>query len=231
MVAAISDVRKWICSVFAACLVIVGLSGPLSAAEQPQSKWEKAIQDFEEQDRKQPPQGGGILFLGSSSIRLWDVAKSFPGMHVVNRGFGGSQIADSVQFAERIVVPHKPRLIVFFAGDNDLAAGKKAEQVASDFKAFVAKIHGKLPLTRIAFISIKPSPSRWKLHETQKEANRLIAEFIKTDSKLVYIDVVKAMLDKEGQPRQELFRQDNLHLNDEGYKLWNEIVKPYLAKE
>lgn len=211
--------------------VSLGGGANVRGVDQPAaSKWEKTIQAFEDEDRKQPPRENGVLFLGSSSIRLWDVAKSFPELPVINRGFGGSQIADSVQFAERIVLPHKPRLVVFYAGDNDIAAGKSAEQVAADFKALAGKIHAKLPQTRIAFIAIKPSPSRWKYFEIQQQANRLIEAFVKSDSRLVYIDIVKPMLGDDGKPRENLFRKDNLHLNDDGYKIWNQIVKPYLSK-
>jgi lysophospholipase L1-like esterase/ketosteroid isomerase-like protein len=195
------------------------------------SRWEKSIQEFEAEDRQHAPQSGGVLFLGSSSIRLWDLKSSFPDVRAVNRGFGGSQIADSVEFADRIILPHRPRLIVFYAGDNDIAGGKSAEQVAADFQALVGKVHANLPETRIAFIAVKPCPSRWKHIETQKQANRLVEEFTKTDARLAYVDVVKPMLNAEGKPREDLFRKDNLHLNDEGYKLWNEIVKPLLAQK
>jgi lysophospholipase L1-like esterase len=170
-----------------------------------------------------------VLFLGSSTIRLWNTAKAFPELHTINRGFGGSQIADSLKFAERIVIPCKPRLILLYAGDNDIAAGKSPERVLSDFKALVEKIHAALPETRIAFISIKPSPSRWKHIEAQRKANSLVEEFIPTDRRLSYIDVVQPMLDDKGEPRAELFQKDMLHLNDEGYKLWNSIVKPRLT--
>jgi lysophospholipase L1-like esterase len=201
------------------------------AADELFSLWESSIRAFEERDRKQPPQPGGVLFLGSSSIRLWDTAKAFSEVPTINRGFGGSQIADSVRFADRIAIPYKPRLIVFYAGDNDLALGKSAEQVVVDYKALVVKIRAQLPETRMAFISIKPCPFRWKLFEMQQTANRLIEAFTKTDKRLAYIDVVKPMLDADGQPRQELFQNDGLHLNADGYELWTRTVAPYLQEE
>lgn len=231
MSATVHPVRQAV-FILAGAVALIDTGALLFSADSPApNKWEKAIKAFEEEDAKQLPQPGGVLFLGSSSIRLWDLGNSFPDVKAVNRGFGGSQIADSVQFAERIVVPHQPRLVVFYAGDNDIAAGKSAEQVATDFKALVGRIHAKLPKTRIAFIAIKPCPSRWKFYETQKQANKLVEEFTKTDSRLAYIDVVRPMLNAEGKPREELFRKDNLHLNDEGYKVWNEIVKPHLAQK
>ncbi len=109
---------------------------------------------------------GGILFVGSSSIVRWDVAKWFPNMPVLNRGFGGSQIADSVHFAERIIVPYRPRTIVFYAGDNDLASGKTPEQVLADFKAFVSKVRASSPEAKIIYVGIKPSIKRWSLIAT-----------------------------------------------------------------
>ena len=193
-------------------------------------RWEKDIQAFERQDRMAPPPKGSVMFMGSSSIRYWDVAKSFPETKVLNRGFGGSQIADSVRYVERLI-SHEPRLIVFYAGDNDIAGGKSAEQVLKDFQALVTKVNDRLPRTRIAFISIKPSPSRLNQMETQRKANKLIEDFIQTDKRLSYIDVVAPMLDQDGKPRAELFREDKLHLNADGYKLWTEVVGPYLVSE
>jgi len=203
-------------------LVVLATKGSGQAADPPD--WEKTIQAFEEQDRQQPPQPGGVLFLGSSTIRLWNTAKAFPEIKTINRGFGGSQIADSVKFADRIVIPCKPRLVVFYAGDNDIAGGKSPERVFGDFKELVEKIQAALPETRIAFISIKPSPSRWKFIDTQRKANSLVEEFVRSDRRLTYIDVVKPMLDDKGEPRAELFQKDMLHLNDEGYRLWVGLI-------
>src|SRR5262249_27436731 len=157
--------------------------------------------------------------------------KAFPEARIINRGFGGSQIVDAIHFAERIAIPYKPRLIVFYAGDNDIAAGKSADEVFADFKEFVGKIGSSLPETRIAFVAIKPSPMRWKFFDTQCRANDRIREFIKSDGRMSYIDVVKPMLGDDGQPRHELFKKDHLHLNDEGYRLWNGIVKPVLDEK
>jgi lysophospholipase L1-like esterase len=203
----------------------------VARAEESASPWEKAFLAFEEQDRQHKPEPGGIVFLGSSSIRLWETAKAFPDVPIINRGFGGSQISDSVQFAERIAVPYAPRLVVFYAGDNDLASGKPPERILADFQALVKMIHEPLPKTRIAFIAIKPSPARWKQYERQTQANALIDEFVKSDGRLIYIDVVRPMLGDDGQPRADLFQKDGLHLNAEGYRLWNGIVKPHLEKQ
>jgi len=194
-------------------------------------QWEGAIQAFEAADKTNPPPRNAILLLGSSSIRLWkDAPAQFPKHRLINRGFGGSHLSDSVAFVDRIVVPYQPKLVLLYAGDNDIAAGKTPEQVFADFKAFVAKVRGALPDTRIAYIAIKPSPSRVKLMDQFKTTNRLIQEFAGTDPKLIYVDVFTPMLGTDGQPREEFFVADRLHLNEAGYKLWAGIVKPVLEK-
>lgn len=194
-------------------------------------QWETTIQAFEASDKTNPPPRNAVLLIGSSSIRKWTNAPAqFPDHRLINRGFGGSHLSDSVAFVERIVIPYQPKLIFLYAGDNDITAGKSPEQVVADFKAFVAKVQSALPETRIAFIAIKPSPSRMKFIPPIKTANRLVQEFIAGNPKLVYVDVFTPMLGADGQPRAELFVSDQLHLNDAGYKLWAGIVKPVLEK-
>jgi lysophospholipase L1-like esterase len=201
------------------------------AADTPHAQWEREIAAFEAADKTNPPPTGAILFVGSSSIRLWkSLAEDFKGIPVINRGFGGSQMADSVFYADRIVLPYRPRQIVVYAGDNDLAAGKTPHAVLSDFQALVAKVHGALPETRICFLSIKPSPARWTLVERMREANRLIAEYARATNGLAFIDVFTPMLGEDGQPRPELFAADKLHLNETGYRLWSSTVRPYLLR-
>jgi lysophospholipase L1-like esterase len=190
--------------------------------------WQSAIAAFEKQDKDKPPPKNAIVFVGSSSIRLWDLAKSFPGKEVINRGFGGSQLADSVRFAGRIVVKYEPRQVVLYAGDNDLGVGKSPEQVHADFQAFVQIVHKALPKTMIAFISIKPSIFRWRLVDKIQKANTLIEADCKRQERLVYIDVFQPMLGDDGKPRRELFAPDGLHLNAKGYELWASILDPYL---
>ncbi len=192
------------------------------------ARWEKEIAAFERQDRENPPPTNGVVFVGSSSIRLWDLPKSFPGLDAINRGFGGSQLADSVHFAPRIVLKYQPRLVVFYAGDNDIAGGKSPERVADDFRDFVKEVHGSLPKTRIAYLAIKPSILRRPLWDKMRKANALIEAACKQDDRLVFIDVATPMLGEDGKPRAELFRKDGLHLNDKGYALWASLVQPYL---
>jgi len=215
-----------------ALAALISLSAMARAAEtgKTENRWEPKIRQFEEQDRVKMPPADGILFVGSSSIVGWDVARWFPDLPVINRGFGGSQIADSVHFADRIVVPYRPRVIVFYAGDNDVASGKGPGRVLADYRRFVEKVHAALPQTRIVFVAIKPSLRRWHLVDTMREANRRIREVAEEDDRLVFVDVDAPMLGDDGKPRAELFKKDGLHLSDEGYKLWSSLVRPHLGQ-
>jgi len=191
-------------------------------------QWSKDIAKLEAQDRENPPPKQAILFVGSSSIRLWDTGKAFPELKTINRGFGGSQLSDSIYFASRIVLKYEPRCVVLYAGDNDLADKVSPEQLAQDFKQFVKIIHDKLPATQIYFLAVKPSTKRWELFDTQKKANLLIAAQCSQDKRLHYVDTFTPMLDSQGIPRKDLLRDDGLHLNDQGYAIWNAILKPLL---
>jgi lysophospholipase L1-like esterase len=192
--------------------------------------WEEDMARFETADAAHPPPQHGIVFVGSSSIRFWDtLASDFPGQPVINRGFGGSEIRDSTWYADRIVIPYAPRLVVFYAGDNDLAAGRTPAQVRDDFVAFVQRVHKDLPDTRIAYISIKPSPSRAQLIPQVIEANNLIRHAASRLPHVDFIDVYTRMLDATGQPRPELFREDQLHMTRAGYEIWRDAVAPELA--
>jgi lysophospholipase L1-like esterase len=191
------------------------------------ARWEKEISAYEASDKTNAPPKGAILFVGSSSIRKWTtLAQDFPGKQVINRGFGGSEIADSTFFADRVIVPYAPRMIVLYAGDNDLAAGKSAARVFVDFQAFLKKIHERLSETPVAFISIKPCPSRWRLKDKVVEVNKKIAAI--KDDKLIFIDVYSFMLGDDGLPRPELFLADKLHPSATCYKLWAKLITPRL---
>ena len=192
-------------------------------------RWELAIKAFEDQDRKTPPATGANVIVGSSSVRMWKLDSSFPKHVVINRGFGGSQLGDSVRYADRIVIQYKPRVVVVYAGDNDLNAGKTPEAVFADYRALRDKIHTALPETKIVFVSIKPSPSRWKLCEKALEANRLIREEIAQGKGQVFIDIWTPMLGEDGMPRAELFLKVQLHMNDSDYAIWTKLVEPHLA--
>ncbi|UYB51557.1 SGNH/GDSL hydrolase family protein [Xanthomonas sp. AM6] len=193
--------------------------------------WEEDMARFAQADAAHPPKPGGVLFVGSSSIRFWQsLASDFPGVDTLNRGFGGSEIRDSTWYADRIVVPYKPRLIVFYAGDNDLNSGRSPQQLRADFLAFVARVRRDLPGVRIAYIAIKPSPARAALLPKVAEANGLIRKAAAGLKQVEFIDVYTPMLGKDGQPRAELFGPDHLHMNAAGYALWRDIVRPYLKR-
>jgi GDSL-like lipase/acylhydrolase family protein len=168
--------------------------------------FEPEIRAFEAADRRNPPPVGGVVFIGSSSIKNWtDVAADFPGVAVLNRGFGGSTLADVVYYADRILLPYHPRLVVLYAGDNDLAQGRTPERVHSDYRSFVARLRSAWPEARVAYLSIKPSPSRRIYLDRMRETNQRIRAEIARDSLQTYIDVFTPMLDASGQPRPELF--------------------------
>jgi lysophospholipase L1-like esterase len=210
-------------------LAILAFAVFANFAASPFEKWEPEIQKFEAQDKLQTPPKGATLFVGSSSIRLWtNITAAFPKRTVIARGFGGSTMADAAHFVDRIVLPYQPKQIFVYEGDNDLAAGKAPETVAADFKAFYEKVHKELPKTKVWFISIKPSPSRWNLEKKALEANALIKKFTKGKRTLGYIDVWNPMLGTDGKPRPELFGPDNLHMNATGYELWKKIIGPKL---
>ena len=212
----------WLCFFWILCFCFMA---PLAAAAEDASQWEDAIGQFEEADQKNPPEPGQILFLGSSSIKLWDLEKYFPGYKALNRGFGGSQISDSLHYIDRIVYPYSPSRIAFYAGDNDIAAGKSAERVLADYKAFVKQVWKRLPETSIIFISIKPSLKRWHLVGQMREANRLIEALSDEDPRMLYLDIDRIMIGEDGRPRAELLAEDGLHLSPLGYSLWSQAIK------
>jgi len=193
------------------------------------NKWEADILAFEASDRTNPPAKKAVLFIGSSSIRLWKtLAQDFPKHRVINRGFGGSEISDSAHFVERIVIPYRPRIIVMYAGGNDIHSGKTPETVLADFKSFVSKVRKALPSTRIVWISIAPNPARWAEVDKVRAANAAVAAFAQRQPKVEYIDAFSHMLGADGLPRPEIFSADRLHMNERGYALWTPIIKRHL---
>lgn len=198
----------------------------------PPTRWEETIKKFEGADSKAPPAAGGALFIGSSSIRMWKLDESFPDhKDTINRGFGGSHMADSTHYAERIAIPYKPRVIFIYAGDNDIAGGKTPERVLSDYQAFVKKLHAVLPDTRIAYIAVKPSIARWKLIDKVRATNALVAKETESDKRLSFIDIDTPMIGEDGKPREELFIKDGLHLSAAGYEIWSDLVRPHLKSD
>lgn len=214
---------------FVTVLMFLNAAATTNAQDAVVSRWEKDIQTFESQIADGTSQPGGVVFVGSSSIRKWDLPRWFPEHRPINLGFGGSEVADSVQFFERIITPLQPSMVLLYAGDNDIAKGKTAEIVHRDFNRFVQKFKQQLPATsRLGFIAIKPSTSRWKLAPEMAKANQLIAATCAQDKQLEFIDIWKPMLTTDGPPPDSWFVKDGLHLSDAGYELWTGIVKPYL---
>jgi lysophospholipase L1-like esterase len=204
----------------------------LKAAEESRlARWEPEIAAFEAADLKQAPPQGAILFVGSSSIRLWKtLAADFPDRTVINRGFGGSEISDVVAFVERIVVPYHPKQIVMYCGGNDLNSGKTPERVSADFTTFVEKVRAKLPQVPIAYISSAPNLARWEQVDRVRATNAKIRTFCEQTPGLKFIDVFPHMLGADEKPRPEIFGPDGLHMNEKGYALWRGLVGPYLLK-
>jgi len=200
-----------------------------AAAANP-DRWEADIRKFEDADRANPAPRGGIVFVGSSSIVRWNLPGCFPqfGARAINRGFGGSYIADSVRYADRIVVPYKPKIVVFYAGDNDIVKDTTAEQIAAEFPKFVEKVHAALPDTKIIFISIKPSIQRWAAVDKGRAANAIVKTYCETHPNLTYLDVDPLMLGADGKPRADLLVEDGLHMTDAGYKIWTAKILPLL---
>ncbi|MBU1361794.1 MAG: GDSL family lipase [Gammaproteobacteria bacterium] len=198
----------------------------------PEARWKSDLAAFAAADEAQIPGADGVLFVGSSSIRLWSsLAQDFRQLPlVINRGFGGSTMRDCSLLAQNLVVRYKPRQVFVYAGDNDLAQGRKPMQVLASFETFVDTVRAALPHVRIGYISIKPSPARELLMPQIRETNQLMAAYIKRLPNSDYIDIFTPMVDAAGRPRHELFRADNLHLNQDGYGLWRSIISSYLMK-
>ncbi len=207
-------------------LLILVLSGHALAQTNP---FESEIRVFEAEDARSPAPANSIVFIGSSTINNWDgVAAAFPRFNVLNRGFGGSETSDALYFVDRIATPYRPALVVFYEGDNDLAAGKSVDQIFSDTTNFFARVQTKSPNTHILYISVKPSPSRVSILASMRTLNEKIREFTTHNPKLHYVNVFTPMLNANGQPRPELFLSDDLHMNETGYALWTSILSPVL---
>jgi len=192
------------------------------------ASFDKEVAALEAAFKKAAPAPGGVLFYGSSSIRLWKTVKDdFPGMNVINNGFGGSTCPDAIKYFDRLVVPCHPSTIVFYEGDNDLGKGRTAEQLFADYQTFAKLVESKLPNTKVLYLSVKPSPKRADLIATQRKVNAMLEGWIKSskDPKLTFVNVFNSMVDAKGLPRADLFGPDKLHMNRDGYKIWiNKVV-------
>jgi lysophospholipase L1-like esterase len=194
------------------------------------NRFAQEIATFAEWDAKNAVPAHPVLFVGSSSIRMWRTRECFPDLPVVNRGFGGSHVSDVIHFAARVVLPYQPKIVVFYAGDNDIAAGKSARRVFDDYRKFVELVRARLPETRIIFISIKPSASRWFFWPVMQEANELVRDYCNQDRHLLLADLATPLLGPDGRPSPDLFLDDRLHLNAGGYAVWTEALGPVLER-
>lgn|ERR1043166_1007056 len=209
-------------------LLLALLTAASVFAQTKTNAFEKEILAFEASDKTNPPTKNAILFIGSSSIRMWKtLARDFPDYQVINRGFGGSQISDSIYFFDRIVAKYEPRLIVFYAGGNDINAKKSPDSVSNDFKTFAGKVNDKLSATKIVYISIAPNPARWSQIEQVREANKMIRDFTTKDPRLSFIDVHPHMLGENGEPKPDIYLADKLHMNEKGYAIWTRVVNEH----
>lgn len=196
----------------------------------PKSSWEDAIRAFEEEDKRTPPPAHPVVFVGSSTIRMWDLKRCFPSLAAVNRGFGGSDFAAAAQFAGRIVVRYAPSKIVVYSGDNDISSGKRPEWVAADFVALANRIRHGLPDTPIIVLSIKPSVARWGMWDKMRAANAEIRKFCESNKGFTFLDMTDTILGPDGRPRADVFLKDGLHLNEEAYDAWTARLSPLLEK-
>ena len=196
------------------------------------ARWEEEIAALEAQDKAEAPPENALVFVGSSSIRRWDSLKEdMAPMPVIQRGFGGSKLGDAIYYIDRIITPYAPRAVVIFSGSNDIAGDnpKSAEAVFALYKEFVSEVHKRLPGTPIYFIAISPTGARWEHRQIVADTNALVESYSAAHDNLVYIDTASALLDENGESREELFVEDKLHLNADGYAVWTSIIRPALA--
>lgn len=205
----------------------------LSSVSNAQEPFAEEIRKFTEADAAAPPVAGQIVLYGSSTLRFWKTAETdfaSGNLKVVNRGFGGSQTVDALRYFERVIVPHRPKYLFFYEGDNDINAGKSVDSVFQDIVLFVKKVRQQLPETRLVIFSIKPSPSRLAVLEKQRSLNKRLKKLARRTKNIYYLDTATPMLDASDKPNPALFIKDMLHMKPEGYVLWTEKVQWFLKK-
>ena len=191
------------------------------------------IQRFKARDSSYMPAKNAILFVGSSSFTNWPyVHEYFPGYTIINRGFGGSSLTDLIRYADEIIFPYDPKQIVIYCGENDLAGSDaiSADTVFDRFKQLFGMIRTKMPGVAVAFVALKPSPSREKLWPKMQSSNTMIKDYLKAQKNTAFIDVYHGMFNKDGSVMQDIFIEDALHMNPKGYAIWKKIIEPYLLK-
>ena len=194
-------------------------------------RFEAEIKKFEEADQAKMPPKGAVLFVGSSSIRMWStLEQDFAPLPVINRGFGGSTIPEVMYYAERIIYKYQPGIIVFYGGENDMAEDEAPPVVFQNFKKFIGETEKNLPNTTVVFISSKPSPQRWNLWRSFQQFNTMVEQFAKNRPSLRYVDISPQLLGADGQPDPNLFVEDKLHMNSSGYERWTGVLKPIVTE-
>lgn len=187
------------------------------------------INYFKKTDSLHTPPANPILFVGSSSFTLWkDVQDYFPGCNILNRGFGGSSLPHLIMYAEDVIFKYNPKQIVIYCGENDLTPGLKPSVISNRFKELFKLIRSRFPETPLVYISMKPSPSREQFLPVMKKANRQIEKFLKRKKHSAFIDVFHAMLNADGTIKQDIFKEDKLHMNSKGYQIWKPLIEPHL---
>jgi lysophospholipase L1-like esterase len=211
-------------------LFVAAVLPALAVETPPENRFEKQVRLYEEADRANPPPRGAILLAGDSQFFRWKTyQEDLPGYTIVNRGVDSFQTSDLIQFAERLILPHQPRLIVLHIGGNDIHNGKSPERVLADFQALVARIHAVLPRVPVIFSSITPGPGRWDEAAQRQAANRIIRDYIATQPDLKFINLWDAMLTPDGQPREDLWVEDRVHPNHAGYLIRAGLTRPLLG--
>lgn len=208
-------------------VLLVCVSFVLSAQERP--FWND-IKSFKAEDSIRRPPKKAIVFVGSSSFRMWkDVHQSFPKHSIINRGFGGSSLPHVIDYADEIIIPYKPKQVVVYCGENDFMTDTVTSQIVTDrFIRLFNLLRKEIPRAQIVFVSMKPSPSRRHLMPEIAAANASIRDFLKKKRRTAFVDIWGAMLDAKGEPRRELFLSDMLHMNPDGYAIWQKALKPHL---
>ncbi|MDN3670049.1 SGNH/GDSL hydrolase family protein [Echinicola jeungdonensis] len=214
--------------IFLTVILLAGIS--ISGNTQEVSgKFQEEVQQIV-QKNPIPKQGPPVyLFTGSSSIRMWkDLSSYFPEIETINTGFGGSQTFELLHYSQELILQYQPKKIFIYEGDNDIAAGKKPMTILKTTKKLVTKIHQQLPDAHIILISPKPSLARWHLQEEYQNLNRLLEIYCQKQKQVSFANVWNIMLDENGQPKEDIFIEDGLHMNAKGYDLWAKVLKEFI---
>ena len=216
-----------------ALLIVIGTSAcaersPYQATSP--TRFNAAISEFERRDESRTTDSDAILFVGSSSIRLWapNIERDMAPLPVIARGFGGSNMNDVNFFFDRLITPHAPSAIVVYVGENDVVQGVSSAQLLQAFETFVGKVRGTLPDTNIYYLSIKPAPARRNAWSKMQAANTVIANYANSQGDIFFIDIATPMLDSNGGAREDLHVTDGIHMNRQGYAIWTRVLKPVL---